>query len=264
MRKPLIYLLSATSILLGGCYTESYFQSPLQGNATSYKAIPRQADSLSSATYINGTIFGGGANELINDNFCGFTGTIHRAHNFGMFQGFYGITGSAGIYQTDDRKDRKVRDQYIRTIIPFKNHFFGSLGATSGINIVMPFKNGEWRAVGVEGSWQKEFGNYYQFRRSLPDSNAVFIERRNYYATWGISSEVLGKVSKHITLGYKAAYIASFRPIESTAHDGEYLYPAYFCQTIHLATDRFNANAQLNIGTYVFGMQLGFGYRIGR
>ena len=66
MTKKLIQFL-LISVAVSGCTSMAYYQSPLQANASAYKPIPTQKDSMQTATYVNAAFATGGANVYYQD-----------------------------------------------------------------------------------------------------------------------------------------------------------------------------------------------------
>ncbi|MEJ0080084.1 MAG: hypothetical protein WDM78_03765 [Puia sp.] len=77
--------------------------------------------------------------------------------------------------------------------IPDKGKFFGSYGVSGGINIVNASGKHEWRALGIEVTIQNEFGNYSDFRKSLPDSAANVIFKKHLQPLWDFIPISFGK-----------------------------------------------------------------------
>lgn len=77
---------------------------------------------------------------------------IHRAHAFSFFDVAYGSFGYLGRYQVSN--------------IPEENggKFYYGLGGRGSANFNARFENFEWRVVGIEGAFSKEFGGYRQMR----------------------------------------------------------------------------------------------------
>ncbi|RZS65030.1 hypothetical protein EV199_5784 [Pseudobacter ginsenosidimutans] len=255
-------LLCLFCLFLTGCVSESYFQSPMHSNNSSYKTIPMHSDSIGSATYIGGNFFPGFANHRLRDTYFGGNASLFRSHNFGNFQGYYGLNATVGQYRVNYNKDI---DGDLQTSPYFKqgDHFFGAVGGTGGINVVSPFRKGEWRVLGAELSYQQEFGDYYKFRNKLPDSAVRYVDKRDHYFTWGLNTEILGDVGKSWLLGYKAAYIMNLHTLRSY-QSGNRLHPAYFSQTIHLSHLNTTGYVQMNAGTRVLSLHFGVNYRLGR
>lgn len=255
-------LLAVLCLFLTGCASESYFQSPMHSNTAPYKTIPLHSDSVRAATYISGTFFQGNTNHRLRDTYFGGNASVYRSHNFGSFQGHYGLNAAIGQYRVNYTQNLEGNYQ---TSPYFKqgNHFFGAVGGSGGINVVTPFRKGEWRALGGELSYQQEFGDYYKFRNKLPDTVIRYLDKRNHLFTWGLSTEILGDVGKNWILGYKAAYIMNINHIHSKA-SGHTLHPAYFSQNIQVTHQNTTGYVQLNAGTRVLSFHMGVSCRLAR
>lgn len=259
MRKyPLLLPLFAAMMLITSCVTKSYFQSPLSANTNSYRAIPLKSDSMKAATYLSATFTNGGANEQ-RDGLIGFIGSLHRGHQLGAFQGYYGVTGMAGNYRID-KASIKSSDPAMKALAD--NKFFGAYGVVGGINVVLPFSSGsEWRIIGTELSWQKEFGAYKNFRKQLPDSLADIIERHSGYFTFGFATDLVVRLWRNGSIGYKIGFVSSSRTLRNKSNTDS-VKPGYFSQTLHLSKQKYTGFLQLNFGTYAMSMQLGLNYRL--
>lgn len=184
--------------LLSSCGTQyAYFQTPFHTNASAYKTQPQVRDSVRSAVYASGAFTIGGANHHSRDDVMGFMGSIYRAHSGRHIQGYYGITGVLGQYKiekyqyagsTQNQYDNlNLNDSLINLDAGY--HSFAGWGAVGGLNWVLPFRNWEWRALGVEASWLHEYGSYLKFRQQLPDTAANILDRRNRFFTIGLNTD---------------------------------------------------------------------------
>lgn len=269
-----ISLLSLTVILFffSSCITHAYFLSPSNAMTDPYHAIPLKSDSLKSITYLSGIFTAGGANNDWRDGLYSFQGRIHRSHNFGNFQAYYGANLSVGTYHVAEyyRYSYSYPSDSLYNHVLSTNNFFGMYGFNGGINAVVPFSNGggEWRAIGIETSLQKEFGNYYDFRKNLPDSSADIIFRKNVTGTVGICTDIVTKSRRGIEFGYKAAFGFMLNPQSDYVHiyNANELSPVtYFSQTLHLTRDNITGFIQLNFSNnYAGNMQFGINYMLGR
>jgi hypothetical protein len=263
----LLPILSMTSCLT----TESIYQSPFHGTTNSYKAIPLRQDSIKAATYVSGIFTGGGANQYMRDGLMAFSGTVHRSHNFGYIQGYYGISGALGRYNIKrspayamelDQPLSAAADSTVQRMAGGK--FFGGYGAIGGINAVIPFGRFEWRALGVEASWQREFGDYLDFRKQLADSLANGIDRRKTYMAIAFSTDFLWRLKKG-SIGFKTA-------VSTSTHRVTRSYRAYrnhdsmesFALLFHLTIKKITGSFQFNTGDYATNIQTGLHYRLGR
>jgi hypothetical protein len=239
--------------------------------------MPLKSDSVKTALYASGVLSTGGANYQQRDGFNAFVGSLYRTQNFSSFQAFYGVTGSLGIYHIksygftpsggtgpgvyyDDNKNLNDSLLTVRS----GGKFFGSFGVTGGIAYVVPFPGGgEWRFLGVEVNWQREFGDYLSFRNSLPDTAANLIDKHNNYFTLAIGTDIMGR-TRNGSIGYKIA--AVFAPRRLTQFDKNRRSfsksSGYWSNTFHVTVKRVTGFTQLNFGTYAIDWQLGLNFRL--
>lgn len=271
MRKTLLTL-SLWLFFLTSCTQYAYYHSPVAVNTNSYKSIPLQSDDKKSALYASGVFTTGGANENLRDNFNAAIGSVHHSHNFGMFQGYYGVTGMLGQYKVDDYarqtgqryRNLNLNDSVINSMAGSKS--FGSWGAMGGINIVTPFGNKhEWRIIGAEFSWTREFGEYLDFRTKLPDTAANIIDRHRDHMTISISTNLVFHL-KRGSIGYKAAAVLGTQRLYEYNKDriSSRYQPAYFSNTFHVTIQKFTGFWQVNVGNHSLSTQLGLNYKLTR
>ena len=291
-RLPLTLLLLA----LIGCapVRHAYYLSPTNASSHPYHAIPMKNDSLKSAWYGSVLYSTGTSNDLGNDNLWSFEARIHRSHNFSIFQAYYGLNVVMGNYDVSDyyRANYDYRGglfgiypTYFDTTyhIQKSSDFYGTYGFSGGINFVIPFDNrrggsGEWRALGLETSVQQEFGNYLQFRKTLPDTVADVIFRKSVTGSWGIYTEIVGKNRHNTEFGFRIAYGRMFNPKSNFsvqtyfANNNSVIdnsipisFPlAYLSMAFHVTKSQITGFFQLTGGTYSTCFQTGVNYRIGK
>jgi len=278
MRRPSFLNLLPLLIFLGGCIEprHEYLLSPNNASTIPYQPIPMVSDSLPAGHYLNFWLGTGSANDQGVDNVSAFSLSYHRSHNLSSFQAFYGGGIRIGSYNMADYLKTKYNDSYgypftmpmYDTVvhIPPANDFYGEFDIHGGINVVLPFDKGEWRPIGIEMAAEKEFGQYYQFRKNLPDTMADIIFKNNLTATLGIYTDIMGKTSRGIEFGYKVGYgiqLNSTGDFTKVQQSG--FFPlTYLSQTFHLTDHRLTWFIQLNIGIYASSLQTGFSYRIGK
>lgn len=271
MRKIFCWLL--IPLFVSSCKEYAYFQSPMLTNTSGYKTIPLKSQQQPSATYASGAISYGDANDNGRDRVRCFNGAVHRSHNMGAFQAFYGVTGTLGEYtirpvrltEWNSFSNLNLNDSLINAQQGGK--FFGSYGLTGGVNLVLPLSHGgEWRVVGAEFSWNQEFGKYFDFRKQLPDTAANLIDKRRAFFTLGISTDILIPVARKGSFGLKIAQVYSLRNLKGYDDQKKPIThtPQYFSGTLHLTINRVTGFYQVNIGSYATGMQFGTAVRIGR
>jgi len=224
------------------------------------------SDSTHQAVYASGGISIGAANQTLRDVVFSSQLSIHQAHTYSHFQFFYGATAIAGNYHiAEDYNAYNYYGSYPGTSIHRGNRFFAGLGAFAGADIVIPFRTGsEWRVIGVETNFQREFGDYQQFRSELPDSAAEAITRSRNFQTIGITTNVIKKFRRSgNSFGYKfGVYVGTQRTRLTYDYYNSYIVPVYISNTLHLTRQRVTGFAQINAGTYALNFQTGINVRL--
>jgi hypothetical protein len=266
MKKNVFLLLGWILFFFSGCIESSYFFSPSNATSVPYHAVPMKSDSLRAATYVSSTFTVGGANEGWRDGVYAFQGRIHRSHNLGNFQAYYGANISLGSYHVANYYSSSSPSD---STTYSSNNFFGSYGFSGGLNVVLPTNNGnEWRPIGIETSVQKEFGRYYNFRKNLPDSNADVVFRKNITATLGVFTDIIGKSRHGGEFGYKMGLGFMINPSSDYTHvyNRNTVNPvAYFSNTIHFSKSNISGFVQVNLSnSYAGNVQFGVNYRLGK
>jgi hypothetical protein len=267
--KIVVFLLFCISILSGCTLRNLYYVSPYNGTDAPYHAIPLSADSVKSSTSAGGDVYIGSANEDGTDNVFLFSGNINRTAQWNHFQAYYGLDLSLGNYGV-----AKVDSFYNSPSVNFAtinsmdgNKFFEGLGASGGINFVLPFNSGEWRVLGLELSSHREFGDYLNFRDKLPGTAATLIVKNDYFTTWGFYSEILSKTS-YGNWGFR---FSSGRIIEPDynnlgiydARTNRLLVYGYINFATHFTWDKWTTYMQLNFATKATGVKFGAVYQLG-
>lgn len=279
--RPILTFLAATSLLLSGCLRppeQAYFTSPFNGYSNDYHPLPEVRDSAHTAVYTQASILTGDANVRSRDAVTAFRGSFTVAHHGKWLQAYYGGSLTLGGYHMGKWDTGYSNSPYWQGPPPqysvgilnsyTGSHFFGGAGFHGGANLVIPFRDGEWRVFGVETSLYHEFGNYLSIRRKLPDTAATLIIRDPFYGTVGFSSELIGSVlhgefgfrmSGGVVLGslYKNPNIYDYA-------SGNYLTYGYLSLTSHLTYGRYTGYGQLNFATKAFSLSLGMIYRLTR
>jgi hypothetical protein len=269
MKRSLIQLF-IISIGVSSCASYAYYQSPLHTNTSTYKAIPLERDSIRSAIYASASISAGGANDKLRDGNASFNLSVHRSHNLGNFQALYGISGAAGSYNVDSvynfggffgAPNQFVDPESINPHVGRK--FYGTVGGFGAANLVFPTEWGEWRILGAEAAWSREYGSYLRFRKALPDSSANLIERRSDLLTLALSTDFVFKTHNG-SIGMKFLMGRSLRNIRLYLPDGtpSVASPGWLSGTIHWQQRRYSAYSQLNAGFHAFSFLIGGSYRL--
>jgi hypothetical protein len=265
--------------------SQNYYLSPQNANSNPYHNIPLVSDSIKGATYGSFVFTTGSANYQGRDYMSAFQTSIYRSNNFGSVQAYYGANFSLGLYHLGEFYNIKYK--YDPTIfgpisdpldtsyhVNASGYAFGSYGLSGGINYVIPFSKGEWRALGVETSLQNEFGDYAGFRNSLPDSGATIIFRKRFTGTIGLYTDLLWRDHHNNEWGFKFAVGEVLNPQSNYTIDKVVVYPAvsttnifplsYFSTTFHMSNGPYAGFIQVNLGTYEDNFQVGVSYRLGK
>ena len=265
-RTAAIYLLLILPTLTS-CFRQAYFLSPFNANTNYYHAMPMSKDSVKSATYISGALSAGGSNDYFNDEVFSFNGYFHRSHNFDKLQAWYGANLSLGSYNVD-RDGYYFNPNYTNSVYGGGTKFFGGVGVSGGMNLVVPMgTRHEWRVIGIESTLQNEYGSYLNFRKNLPDSAANAIAKNRIFATAGLTTEFVFRRRSGTTLGYKVAIGSSLQQGTRTYFDynnyGGSIAPMYVSNTFQITRKSVTGFGQLNFGDYAANFQMGITYRLG-
>jgi len=255
MKKTIIPSVLAGIIFFSTSCRETAFLSPHNTNANYYHSIPLKSDSIKAATYGNAVFTFGGANELWTDGVFAFQTGVDRAFNFNNFQARLGGDITLGNY--DINGNDLINDSV--TNHPSLNKFFGGRGFKGAINYVMPFDNnlGEWRVIGLETSFENEFGDYLKFRKSFSSNDAMALQTADWVNNLGLYTEFAFKDKRRTSLGFKLA--AGKTIVSSDKYFGNSIIhtPSYYSGTFWISNKRVTGFLQFNKGTYSFSMQLG-------
>ncbi len=246
-------------LALSSCYYErkAYYMSPADLRSTPYVTIPMHADPEKTITAVSIAVNPGLANQRSRDNLIAGSGSVMQSHQFGFFQAYYGAVLSMGDYLN---KSTDLPGAYSDSLftdtggyhIPGINKFYGYYGLNGGINVVVPFANGkgEWRALGVDFAYRKEFGDYLKFRRGLKADEIDILATYGHTFTIGGSTEIVGRNSRGVQFGYRIAAGAVLYPSGTYNSPGQLQKPFYFTQTFQVTKNRVTGFMQLALGTY--------------
>jgi hypothetical protein len=271
--KPLLLLpVLASMSLFSSCIERAFFHSPLQGNIATYHATPVGSDSIKAATYVNGALSIGSMNENLRDNVFAFQAGIHRAHALDIVRLNYGASLVLGSYDVKSYYNyNSYYNNYMDSALRTGNKFFGAYGAYGGISLAMPLgrngRRGEWRYIGIDGNLFNEFGEYYSFRQHLPDSSADEIDRKRYFGSLGLNTEIVFKGRSQNKFGIKLGFGSYLRRLSYTDASPNSYYQQhddllYFSNTYHFTIRKATTYFQFNIATHAVHFQLGVNYRL--
>lgn len=215
--QSLFRLLPAVSIafVLTACTTTGRIAiSPLPVAQSTYHVQPSQSDSFNHANYISLS----GSFSAIGDNTEDVARIVqakyHHAGKAGRFQYFGGAQLNAGSYKFNFAGNPLYNDNtnfYPR----HQSNFVFSAAAAAGMCYVIPFNERfDWRVLGVEGNWGVESGDYYQYRKSVPDSFVTYVDRRQVQDMYFVSSEIVVRRRRsNAKIGYQIAVGSNFKKV---------------------------------------------------
>jgi len=259
-------------------HRQGMYLSPTNSQLAPYHTIPFKADSVKSAVYGSLVYTTGTANDKGKDWTNAGQASIYRSHNLGNFQAFYGANITLGVYNLTDFYNANYTpgqaallgggDKPIDTFyhIPSHRYSFGSYGLSGGINGVKSSGSTEWRYLWLETSWQNEFGDYYSFRKNLPDSAANIIFKHHVTGSIGIYTDALWRTRHMTQFGFKIALNMLVNPSSNYTRLNTYsIFPVtFFSTTFHVTANQFTGFMQANFGTKAASFQLGTSYRLGK
>ncbi len=256
-------------------HRQGMYLSPLDSQNIPYHTISMKEDSLKSAFYASMLYSTGTANDQGQDWVSAGQASIYRSHNLGYVQAYYGASATIGTYGLSDfYNSHYTRNGWSSEDIPTdtfyhirgRRYSFGSYGISGGINGVKTLRHLEWRYLGFETSIQKEFGDYYTFRKNLPDTAANIIFKNNLTGVIGIYTESLWANRFRTEYGLKFSLNMLVNPRSDYTMQNTYsIFPiSYFSTTFHITTKQFTGFMQFNFGTKAASFQIGTSYRIGR
>ena len=255
--------------MLTSCYRQAFYFSPFNANATVYHTTPLQVDSVKAATYA-GMIFGGGeTNDDLHDDVFLFRPSIYRGYARDNCQFYYGGNITLGNYYvkkydtsstyTGDRLNAKIINQHAG------NKFFGGVGLNAGINYTIQFRKRHELRIGTESSYHHEFGDYFKFRKQLPDSAATLIHRKKHFFTLGLYTELAFKFREG-SIGFKVSVGTPLGREYNTLDGIDYNFfdfPfLYISPAFQYTNKRWTGFIQINGGEHAFHGLIGTSYRL--
>ncbi|MEO6314428.1 MAG: hypothetical protein ABIU63_13180 [Chitinophagaceae bacterium] len=208
-------------------------------------------------------------NQRLRDNVFSFQGGLHRSHILDHFRINYGASATLGSYHVKPYVFYNI--SYVDTVSINKSagtKSFGAYGVYGGVSAAVRLgRRGEWRYIGIEGSLFNEFGDYFNFRKNLPDTAATTIDKKRYLGALGISTELIFKGRSQNKFGMKFAFGSYLRSLHyyngyanSPYHSRDKLL--YFSNTYHFTIQKATAYVQFNISSHTANAQFGINYRL--
>jgi hypothetical protein len=282
-KNSTLLLFILVPVIFSSCSKKAFYLSPFNGKATTYYAKPLLADSAKSAIYLSAEFTASSENDeyiiyddnidnkALSDNLYSVQFSFHRSHTSKYFQAYYGATLTTGKYEVTKYDSANYHSNYAHadmSNVKTGNKYFGGAGIVGGINLLMPLNKGsEWRVIGIETSIGNEWGDYLDFRKSLPDSSASAITRGSHYGYAGLTTELVFKKRKGNTFGMKMALGSSlFKTLELGLSEKRetYLVPLYFTFTAQYSRPKYTVYTQFNHTEHAIGIQFGASYKLSK
>lgn len=267
-----IFIYIFIAVAFSSCIIErpTYYVSPLNGNNTSYHAMPLLSDSTKKATYASANLYFGNANTNQTDRVFNFQGSVYQARQFGIFEAYYGADIFAGNYKVApfDTATYNTSLNWKTLNAMAGNKLYTGIGLSGGMNIVQPTRRGEWRIIGTELATHQEMGAYSAFRKKLPADAANLIIRSGNFTTIGLNTETVRKTKKG-AYSFKFAYglalgksYTNAQALTFTTQSTERLSYNYATFTFQYTYQRWTGYIQTAGSSYASGTQIGTIYRL--
>lgn len=211
-----------TGLMIGlqGC--ANHYGPPMFGKQNTYMTKPRF-----DSGEVNTQRYGGlelasstGYNSL--ENTYSLMPSYHQAHAFAFFDVAYGAFGYIGRYKVNN--------------IPEENggKLFTGLGARASANFNLRFDDFNWRIIGFEGAYSREFGAYRQMRADFnqgSSGDSLFMyHTQGHSASFGFFTEFLFRSdsdvdfwSLKLAAGAHPGFGNNNNPYRSQGEDGMYI-----------------------------------------
>lgn len=186
LNKTWVFLLIISLPVFNGC-TPRYGVANL-GSQTKYLAKPAYQEEEEKATYLFGQFYQStGYDTVFPVNFISYYGDLAyvKSSSAADHNMAYAMFFSGGNYR-------------VRSLENYNgNKFFLGGGFIGDINVNIPFKNVDWRIIGIKGAVTYENGEYSKFR-TLADKDGLIIDihPNNLAASMHLTSELLGKINE--------------------------------------------------------------------
>ena len=182
MKNLLIIALIATFFCCG-C-SSRYYAPAIYNDDISYQPKPGSFDSVKSKTYVSlGEAFHDGVDDNNSTNF--FELNISRGHVFKNTNLSYGAFGFAGSIDNINHKNELTDPN------SFDTKSFAGIGGRASFNMYKVIDRVNFRYIGVEAAYSKEFGDYAAYRRLVQNVPDYYATTRTEMVTAGLTSEVL-------------------------------------------------------------------------
>lgn len=164
--------------------SKHFFAPALYNDDVSYQPKPASFDSIKSATYVS---IGEGFNQAVDLNNTISFGEldISQGHVFNNVNLSYGAFGVLGAIDNSNHEN-ELKDPY-----SFGSKTFAGLGGRASVNMFKVIDNINFRYIGVEAVYSKEYGDFAAYRREVQNVPDYHASTRTEMFTLGATSEVI-------------------------------------------------------------------------
>lgn len=242
-----IYPALILSLFFGSCSTSSYYYDPaLFKSGIAYQPKPISFDSVKNSNFISVGLGSVSKTEYESTIFQFDYNRGHTFKNINLSYGAFGLAGSA--------KNLKVPPE---NNFYFKRKSFSGLGAKAAFNSFITSGRTDFRIIGLEVAYSKEFGEFADYRIMVLNDSDFYSIVNTGLLTAGLSSEVIWHHKKAISTQFGIRlyvgetfgdyyYINSLERYNPTNLAGTNASLSFFFQT-----KRFNATLENGIATYL-------------
>jgi hypothetical protein len=218
MKKHRLLLLFILPLL---CACHKNFYAPaLYNNDISYQPKPSSFDSAKTASYVS---LGFGTHEGVSSSTTITFGELNlsRGHVFNNVNLAYGAFGFAGAIDNSNHDNEKSDPN------SFASKSFGGVGGRLSANLFQKTGNVNFRYLGFEAAYSKEFGDFAAFRRDVYNLPNYHSTLKTELLTVGGTSEILwrGNATPDNQFAFRlfiGANIGDYSYLKSSSDDGIY------------------------------------------
>ncbi len=190
LKKRVKLLSLIVSFLLTSCGTRVY-TSGTYGSIKSYTAKPEFRGENKKATYVSVDISKGKQriDESITDSKTLVSINAHRSITRKYFNFYYGLGGTIGNYKFDAPINNDVNSD---------SKSFYSFNSKTGINLNLPTKKVDWRILGLELTYNYEFGPYQDILEQVKNNNedpSLLVFNEKSILAYNIGTEAVFKLN---------------------------------------------------------------------
>jgi hypothetical protein len=168
------------------------YGSPLSKRKQMYMPKPMSSDTVKTANYVSaGVSKDNGIDQNFSDDLISGLLIYNRSQTFTNFSYSVGGYGFAGLYQnnvtTSGLSDSKtqVGSAY------FKSNGFYSYGLQTSACFVTMLNKTELRLIGLELSYNNEFGDYLRYRKTASQQPYIYTDKFSENFNVGLSTELI-------------------------------------------------------------------------